>query len=114
MVDWFYLKEITSSFHNYQLPCLDHLAMFTCADLTHGSDSNQGTDCIVKELPFLLEFQECAHFPQFVQNFSERQILWSSCSVDFQIFTLPIQTLHSKFQQNEHTEVFYFVDKTTY
>ena len=36
-------------------------------------------------------------FPQFVQNFSERQILWSLCSVDFHTFTLqlPIQTLHS-------------------
>ena len=32
-----------------------------------------------------------------MQNFSERQILWSLCSVDFHTFTLhlPIQTLHS-------------------
>ena len=39
----------------------------------------------------------CARFPQFVQNFSERQLLWSLCSVDFHTFTsqLPIQTLHS-------------------
>ena len=41
--------------------------------------------------------QGCAHFPEFVQNFSERQILWSLYSVDFHAFTLqlPIQTLHS-------------------
>ena len=33
----------------------------------------------------------------FVKNFSERQILWSLCSVDFHASTLqlPIQTLHS-------------------
>ena len=39
----------------------------------------------------------CARFPQFVQNFSERQILWTLCSVDFHTFTLqlPIQTPHS-------------------
>ena len=39
----------------------------------------------------------CARFPKFVQNFSEPQILWSLCSVDFHTFTLqlPIQTLHS-------------------
>ena len=44
---------------------------------------------------------------EFVQNFSERQILWSLCSVNVNTFTLqlPIQTLQSlsKFQQNEHT-----------
>ena len=36
----------------------------------------------------------CARFPQFVQNFSERQSLWSLCSVDFHTLTLqlPIQT----------------------
>ena len=36
----------------------------------------------------------CARFPQFVQNFSDCQILWSLCSVDFYTFTLqlPIQT----------------------
>ena len=41
--------------------------------------------------------QGCARFPQFVLNFTERQILWSLCSVDFHTFTLqlPIQTLHS-------------------
>ena len=39
----------------------------------------------------------CARFPEFVQNFSECQILLSLCSVDFHTFTLqlPIQTLHS-------------------
>ena len=39
----------------------------------------------------------CARFPGFVQNFSERQILWSLCSVDFHTFTLQllIQTPHS-------------------
>ena len=33
----------------------------------------------------------------FCRNFTERQILWSLCSVDFHTFTLqlPIQTLHS-------------------
>ena len=39
----------------------------------------------------------CARFPEFVHNFSERQILWSLCLVDFHAFTLQlvIQTLHS-------------------
>ena len=39
----------------------------------------------------------CAHFPEFLQNFSQRQISWSLCSVDFHTLTLqvPIQTLHS-------------------
>ena len=39
----------------------------------------------------------CARFPQFVQNFSECQILWSLCSVEFHTLTLqlPIQTPHS-------------------
>ena len=37
-----------------------------------------------------------ARFPEFTQNFSERQILWSFCSVDFHTLTLqlPIQTPH--------------------
>ena len=41
--------------------------------------------------------QGCARFPEFTQNFSERQILWSLCSVDFHTLTLqlPIQTPHS-------------------
>ena len=45
----------------------------------------------------LVGSQGCVRFPEFVQNFSERQILWSLCSVDFRTFTLqfPIQTLHS-------------------
>ena len=36
----------------------------------------------------------CARFPEFVQNFSERQILWSLCSGVFHALTLklPIQT----------------------
>ena len=36
----------------------------------------------------------CAHFPENFQNFSERQILWSLCSVVFLALTLklPIQT----------------------
>ena len=40
--------------------------------------------------------QGCARFPQFVQNFSEPQILWSLYSVDCHTLTLqlPIQTLH--------------------
>ena len=43
------------------------------------------------------DFQGCAHFPEFTQNFSERRILWSLCSVDFHTLTLhlPIQTPHS-------------------
>ena len=41
--------------------------------------------------------QGCARFPEFTQNFSELQILWSLCSVDFHTLTLqlPIQTPHS-------------------
>ena len=41
--------------------------------------------------------QGCVQFPEFLQNFSERQILWSLCLVVFHAFTLrlPIQTLHS-------------------
>ena len=39
--------------------------------------------------------QGCAPFPEILQNFSERQILWSLCSVVFLALTLklPIQTL---------------------
>ena len=39
----------------------------------------------------------CARFPEFMQNFSECQNLWSLCSVDFYTLTLqlPIQTPHS-------------------
>ena len=39
----------------------------------------------------------CARFPEFLKNFSERQILRRVCSVDFLAFTLilPIQTLLS-------------------
>ena len=38
--------------------------------------------------------QRCARFPEFLQNFSESQILWSLCLVAFLAFTLrlPIQT----------------------
>ena len=38
--------------------------------------------------------QGCARFPEFLQNFSERQILWRMCSVVFLALTLklPIQT----------------------
>ena len=41
--------------------------------------------------------QGCTRFAEIKQNFSERQILWSLCSVDFHIFALqlPIQTPHS-------------------
>ena len=63
----------------------------------------------------------CVRFPEILQNFSERQILWSLCSVVFDALTLrlPIQTSLpvapklsvffafrwklSKFQENEHT-----------
>ena len=39
-------------------------------------------------------YQGCAHFAEFLQNISERQILWSFCSVVFRALTLklPIQT----------------------
>ena len=49
------------------------------------------------DIIFKIIIQGCAGFPQFVQNVSERQILWSLCSVDFHTLTLqlPIQTLHS-------------------
>ena len=45
----------------------------------------------------LVGSQGCARFLEFVQNFSERQIFGTLCSVDFHTFTLqlPIQTLHS-------------------
>ena len=41
--------------------------------------------------------QGCARFPEFLQNLSERQILWSLCSVVFHALTLrlPIQTFLS-------------------
>ena len=41
--------------------------------------------------------QQNEHTPDFMQNFSERQVLWSLCSVDFHTLTLqlPIQNLHS-------------------
>ena len=57
----------------------------------------------------------CARFAEILQNFTERQILWSLCSVDFLTFTLrlPIQTSlslasklwrkMSKFQENQST-----------
>ena len=66
-------------------------------------------------------FQGCARFADFLQNFSERQILWRMYSVVFHVLTLklPIQTSLSvapklpvssrsgenclKFQENEHT-----------
>ena len=40
---------------------------------------------------------EFARFPEFLQNLSERRILWSLCLVDFHTLTLqlPIQTLYS-------------------
>ena len=36
----------------------------------------------------------CARFPEILQNFSERQILWNLCSVVFHALTLrfPVQT----------------------
>ena len=39
----------------------------------------------------------CARFPEFLQNFCERQILWSFCSIVFLAVALklPIQTLLS-------------------
>ena len=45
----------------------------------------------------MLQQQGFARFPEFTQNFSVRQILWSLCSVDFHTLTLQlaIQTQHS-------------------
>ena len=55
--------------------------------------------------------QGCARFPEFVQNFTERQILWSLCLVDFHTFhTFELRVFFeftwklSKFQQKEHTQ----------
>ena len=82
--------------------------------------------CLVQYNPLLNEFMQsqsrseslgCARFPEFVQNFSERQIFYNLCSVAFTLlhcnclFKLYILSLlnfkflsvHSKFQQNEHT-----------
>ena len=44
-----------------------------------------------------ISYLGCARFSEFTQNFSERQVLWSLCSVDFHTLTLqlPIQTPHS-------------------
>ena len=41
--------------------------------------------------------QGCATFPEFLQNFTECQILWILCSVVFHTFTLKMlfQTSHS-------------------
>ena len=49
------------------------------------------------QLPPLNISQRCACFPEILQNFSERQILWSLCSIVFHALTseLPIQTPHS-------------------
>ena len=46
---------------------------------------------------FFLLFITCSGVCSFCCNFSERQILWSLCSVDFHTLTLqlPIQTPHS-------------------
>ena len=33
---------------------------------------------------------ECARFADILQNFTERQILWSLCSVFFSCFTIEI------------------------
>ena len=39
----------------------------------------------------------CARFLEFVQNFSERQILWSLCSVVFHAFALKLIVLGEHF-----------------
>ena len=46
------------------------------------------------KLRFILYFQGCARFPEISQNVSDRQILWSLCSVVFHALALklPIQT----------------------
>ena len=55
-------------------------------------------DCLLHNRSKLYYFPlECARFPEFLQNFSERQILWSLCSIVFHALTLklPIQTSFS-------------------
>ena len=37
-------------------------------------------------IPLFWTSQECTRFPEFLQNFSERQILWSLCLVAFPAF----------------------------
>ena len=39
----------------------------------------------------------CARFPKILQNFSERQILWSLCSVVFHAFVIEIAYSNSTF-----------------
>ena len=55
--------------------------------------------CVLEYITKMINFQllgilGCACFPEIVQKFIERQILWSLCSVDFHAFALklPIQT----------------------
>ena len=45
----------------------------------------------------LILYPGCARLAHILQTLSERQILWSFCSVDFRALTLQlsIQTLHS-------------------
>ena len=59
--------------------------------------------------------QECARFPEILQNFSERQILWRMCSVVFHALTLklPVQTslsvapkLHACVLSGEKCQIF--------
>ena len=38
-------------------------------------------------------YQGCARFPEFLLNFSEHQILWSLCLVDFLALTLKLSIL---------------------
>ena len=50
-------------------------------------------NCDNGERPLVLKqrrTQGCAHFPEFLQNFSERQILWSLCLVVFLALTLKL------------------------
>ena len=53
----------------------------------------QGMSPVAEWLVHKTATRGCSQFPEFVQNYSERHIVWSLCSVDFHTFTLqlPIQ-----------------------
>ena len=58
--------------------------------------THESSQCLIYFLipHSMVSSQECTCFPEFFQNFSECQILWSLCLVVFLAFTLrlPIQT----------------------
>ena len=73
----------------HQAASLSHTPPFT-SERYHGIETNS---CAVKWSQLRVT-QECARFAEILQNFRERQILWSLCSVVFHALTLklPIQT----------------------